>query len=1047
MKRLVSFMACLLMIGVASAQISRATGIVVSEEDGLPVVGATVHVRGTSAGTVTDENGKFTLTNIPATAKTVEVSYLGMKTRTIHIKPDMKVVLHPDVETLDEVMVVAYGTTKKSSFTGSAATISAKQVGKLQVSNISKALEGSVPGVQVALSSGQPGTSGSTRIRGIGSINSRATPLYVVDGMPYDGKINAINPADIESMNVLKDAASTALYGSRAANGVILITTKKGAQGQKSKLTFEARVGVNQRGISEYDIMKSAGEYMTTYWKMLNNVLGDPAQASENLFLDLGYNPFFCDNNAIVDANGNLTTAPLRYNDNWEKEAIRDGMRQEYNLNIQGGSTKSSHFLSIGYLNDEGIITNSDYTRLSVRASGDYEINQFVKVNGSISYARGEMNELAITGLSNYANTFAFTQRVAPIYPVYAYDAEGNRLYDENGKVIYDFGDGTYGSRPYASMENVVASDDANLNRTISDNLTTRFGVDLKFLKDFKFQVNGGYDMTYSTIDNFMTPSFGDAELSNGCAYKYRTRNQTYTINELLNYNKEINGHSFDVLVGHENYNWGGSYLYAIKTNFFDPVIPEFNNAITMEGMESYTSEHTIESYLGRFNYDFNDKYYFSASVRRDGSSRFHKDNRWGTFWSVGGSWRISKENFMQDVEWTDNLTLRASYGSVGNDDICYPGSSSSNYYPYKTQYTISNSDGNFAVSKYYVGNKDLTWETSYNANIGLSATLFGNLLNVDFEYFNKKTEDMLYNVPQAMSSGISYISKNALTMTNKGVEFTLGVNIPMPQGMRWNWTFTGYHYKNEVTDIPEDKQEDGITHGTYYNIREGGSVYDFYDFKYAGVEEGTGKSQWFYESPVVDEEGNAVTDAKGNPVMETLKTSDSNSASKYFIGTSIPDFQGNISTEFGWKGFDFSISANYQIGGDIYDAMYAGLMHAGSEAGYNWHRDILGAWSPENPTSNIPILDGDQNANESSSRFLIDASYFNLRNITLGYTFPKSWLRQAQIENARLYFVADNIAIWSKRKGMDPRQYISGKSQANYSIIRSISVGLSLTL
>ena len=969
-----------------------------------------------------------------SSAKTLVISFVGMESQEVAIKSHVRVTLRPNAEMLDEVMVVAYGTAKKSSFTGSASTVSSKTIGKLQVSNISKALEGAAPGVQVAMQSGQPGESATVRIRGIGSINSSAAPLYVVDGMPYDGSIAAINAADIESINVLKDAASTALYGSRAANGVVLITTKKGSQ-QHSKVTFDARMGVNTRGVSEYDIMKDPGEYMTTYWTVLKNQNGgDGATASAQLIGKLGYNPYNCADDVVVDANGNLTSTALLYHDDWEKEAISNGMRQEYNLTVQGGNEKASHFLSLGYLDDEGIIANSDFKRLSLRASGDYKVNQFIKLNGSVAYSRGEKNSQAISSLSNYANTFMFTQYIAPIYPVYAYDENGKRLYNADGSSIYDFGDGTYGARAYGSNQNVVASDNANQNQQITDNVSSRFGADISFLKDFKFQANMGYDVTNMSQNRFMTPSFGDAQASGGRAYKYRTRSQTYTINELLSYNKTIaEKHHLDVLVGHENYKHEYNYLYAHKTKFFDAYIPEFSNAITNEDMNSYTHEYTIESYLGRINYDYDDKYYFSGSLRRDGSSRFSKDNRWGTFWSIGGSWRISKENFMQDVKWVNNLTLRASYGSVGNDDIYYPNSTSSNYYAYKTQYSVSNSDGSFAVSKYYEGNPELTWETSYNLNIGISASLFDNLLNVDVEYFNKRTEDMLYNVPQPMSSGLSYISQNALTMNNKGFEFTLGINIPMPKDMRWNWTFTGTHYKNKVTDIPEDKRESGITHSSYYNIREGRSVYDFYYYRYAGVND-EGKSLWYYDA----------TDENGNVTLET--TDDYSQADKYYIGTALPDFQGGITTEFAWKGLDFSISANYQLGGKIYDSMYSSLMHAGSSAGQNWHRDILNAWSETNKNSNIPVLDGDQNANTFSDRFLIGADYFNIRNITLGYTFPKNWLRAAAIENARLYLAADNVAIFSKRKGMDPRQYISGQSQANYSAIRTLSVGLSLT-
>ena len=1029
-KRLLMFLAALfLCVGGVVAQ-TLVKGTVVSSSDGEPVVGASIKVMGTKTGTVTDIDGHFSL-KVPADSKLL-VSYIGMMPQTVKAKGSMTITLEPDAESLDEVMVVAYGSAKKTSFTGSASTVSSKTIGKLQVSNVSKALEGAAPGVQVAMQSGQPGTDATIRIRGIGSINSSAKPLYVVDGMPYDGNISAINPADIESVNVLKDAASTSLYGSRAANGVIIITTKKGSA-QKSKLTFDARIGSNSRGISEYDIMKDPGEYMTTYWTVLKNQLGAES-ASASLYGELGYNPYNCENDAIVDTNGKLTSAALLYHDDWEKEAIKNGLRQEYSVSVQGGSDKSSHFLSIGYLDDEGIIANSDYNRLSLRANGDYSVNKFIKVNGSVSYARGEQNSQAISNLSNYVNTFMFTQFIAPIYPVYAYDKSGNRLYNDDGSTIYDFGNGQYGSRAFASNQNVVASDDANQNQTVSDNLSSRFGVSISFLKDFKFQANMGYDMTNSMRNRFQTPSFGDATTSGGRAYKYRTRSQTYTINELLGYTKTIGGkHHLDVLVGHENYKYNYNYLYNVKTKFFDAETPEFNNAISMETMNSYTQEYTIESYLGRVNYDFDDKYYFSGSLRSDGSSRFAKANRWGTFWSLGGSWRVSKENFMKDVKWVDNLTLRASYGSVGNDDIYYPETTTSNYYAYKTQYSVQNSDGSFSVSKFYEGNTDLTWETSYNFNVGLSASLWNNILDIDFEYFHKKTKDMLYNVPQPMSSGLSYISQNALTMVNKGVEFTLGVNIPMPKDMTWRWTFTGTHYKNKVTDIPEDKRESGITHGTYYNIREGRSVYDFYYYRYAGVDE-TGHSMWYYDD--VDENGNTIE----------ATTTDYSSADKYYIGTALPDFQGGITTEFTWKGLDFSISANYQLGGKIYDSMYASLMHAGSSPGHNWHRDILNAWSETNTTSTIPVLDGDQNANTFSDRFLIGASFFNLRNITLGYTFPKTWLKTLAMENARIYFAADNVALWSKRKGMDPRQYISGQSQANYSAIRSMSVGLSLT-
>lgn len=1042
MKKLFLFFVAVMAALMVSAQTMRTvTGQVVSAADGEALVGATVMPIGGGQGTSTDMSGEFRL-SVPDNVKILQVSYVGMETVKAEIKAGhMTIALRSTDNSLDEVMVVAYGTAKKSSFTGAASTISSSAIEKLQVSNVSKALEGAAPGVQVAMQSGQPGTSATVRIRGIGSINSSSNPLYVVDGMPYEGNIAAINPNDIEQINVLKDAASTALYGSRAANGVIMISTKKGRD-QKNKVTFEARIGSNSRGIPNYDIITDPGMWMTTQWTVLRNraIAGGAteaeagAQASASLYGNVGYNPFRCDNNAIVDANGNLTSAPLLWYDNWSDEAISNGLRQEYNVAVQGGNERGTHFLSLGWLEDEGIIKNSDFSRLSMRASGDYLVTKFLKINGNVSYSRGVQNSLSISSLSNYSNTFAFIQQVAPVYPVYAYDADGKRIYAEDGSPVFDFGSGQYGTRKYAPNSNVVASDKANQNKVLTDNFASRFGVTLDIWNGLKFQANGGYDVTNTQQDRFMTPTFGDAQNVNGRGYKYRTRLETYTVNELLTYtNTFADKHNIDVLAGHENYKMKYNYLNASKTNFFNPAIPEFDNAINMDNISSYTDTYTVESWLGRLNYDYDNRYYLSASVRGDGSSRFAKGNKWGTFWSVGGSWRLSQEEFFKGVTWVDNMSIRASYGSVGNDDIYYPMTTTSNYYPSKTQYGVSNSDGQFAVSKYYEGNPDITWETSYNFNAGVSALLLDNLLNIDIEYFNKRTKDMLYNVPQPPSSGVSYISRNALTMVNRGIEFTLTVNVPLPTDFMWSWTFTGTHYKNKVTDIPVDKQVEGITHDAYYNIREGRSVWDFYYYRFAGLDD-SGHATWYRDQ----------TDADGN--VEMVPVTDYTQATKYYIGTAIPDFQGGITTNFAWKGIDFSIATNYQIGGDIYDAMYAGMMHAGSMQGYNWHKDILNAWTPQNTDTDVPVLDGSQNANTFSDKYLIGADYFNLRNITLGYSLPSAWLRKAYLEKARVYVAADNVALFSRRKGLDPRQYVYGQSQANYSAIRTVSFGLSLT-
>lgn len=628
-----------LMAAAAMAQNRTVTGQVVYAADGEPLIGATVQPVGEGTAVVTDVQGHFRLT-VNSDVRKIQVSYVGMLTEVLDIQNTPMLIKLTSTDTeLDEVMVIAYGTAKKSSLTGAVSTISAKTLEKLSVSNVSKALEGAVPGVQVAIQSGQPGSSATVRVRGIGSINSGSSPLYVVDGVPFEGNISSINPADIETMNVLKDAASTALYGARAANGVILITTKKGSA-NRTRVTLEARIGGNSRALPDYDIMTDPGMYMTTYWGMLRNQLGgDGAAASKALIGKLGYNPYDCADDAIVDADGNLTTARMLWNDRWADEAINNGLRQEYNLTVSGGNDRSNHYFSLGYLGDEGIVSNSDFSRLSMRASMDYDVNKYVNVSGNVSYARGEQNQQNISSLSNYTNAFAFIQSIAPIYPVYRYDRQGNRVYGADGKPLYDFGDGSMGARAYAPNQNPVASNDANRNRTISDNINTRATLTVNIWDGLKVQVNGGYDATINTIDSFMTPTFGDAQQVDGRGYKYRNRLETYTVNELLTYNRKFNNiHTVDVLLGHENYSYNYNTLYNSKHGFFDPYIDEFDNAIIMDNMSSSTERTKLESVFARANYNYDERYYVSASVRGDGSSRFAPGHRWGTFWSAGFS-------------------------------------------------------------------------------------------------------------------------------------------------------------------------------------------------------------------------------------------------------------------------------------------------------------------------------------------------------------------------------------------------------------------------
>ena len=1039
-------MACITMcIGLVNAQISKVTGTVISEEDGLPVVGASIVVKGTTAGTVTDMDGKFTLTNIPSNAKVLMISFIGLRTQEVEIKPVLAISLKPDAEVLDEVMVVAYGTAKKSSFTGSAATMRGDKIQKMQVSNVSKALEGAVAGVQISSESGSPGTSASIRIRGIGSISSSQEPLIVVDGVPYEGSLNSISAQDIESLTVLKDAAANSMYGARGSNGVIMITTK-GSKSGKPRINFEARYGFNTRGVDNYDIITDAGEWYEMQYESYRNSLAPSMgyaaasqYAAQNLIGNLvKYNKFAgVADNAIIDpATGKLNPAATTYkwNDDWTKDAFENGNRQEYNVNISGGNDKTQAYASLGYLADEGYMVGSGFDRISARVKVDQQIGKYIRVGGNLAYANTIRESFGSEG-GNYSNIFMFSQNIAPVYPIYMYDKNGALMYDEKGNVRYDFG--TEYTRPYAAEQNPYATAKESLNKYMADNLSTRGYFEAKFLNDFKFTLNVAYDVFNNTNTQFTTPIGGDAAAVGGRGYNYTSRYGALNLNQLLNWTREFGEHNFNVLLGHETKNDQNKYLEGHMTNFADPTNPDFSNASQYQGLTSYTSEYALEGYFAKLDYDYADKYYLTASYRRDGSSRFHPDNRWGSFWAVGGSWRAKEEAFLKDVEWLDNLKVKASFGTQGNDNVGY-------YHNYSDLYVVERVDGDAAFTKTLRGNKDLTWEKSNNFNVGVELGLW-NWLDFNVDFFIKETKDMLYYSPLPPSQGSpSGIYRNEMDMKNTGVEFELNANIFDTDKFKWNVSLNGTHYKNELTRLPvskpADKYPDGYQSGSYWR-KIGGSLYDFYAYEYAGVNPENGKPQY----------NKYLTDANGNETGEIEVVTDITKATRRQTGkSSIPDFVGGLSTTFEAYGFDLSIQTAFQLGGYVYDSNYSGLMNAG-DAGQNFHMDMLNRWTPENKNTNIPALGYQVQSQEITQGntvdfFLTDASYFSLRNVTLGYSLPANLLKKAGIEKLRVYLTGDNIWLKSKREGLDPRMYFTGETKMGYSAVRTYSVGLNLT-
>ncbi|MCF0167079.1 MAG: SusC/RagA family TonB-linked outer membrane protein, partial [Bacteroidales bacterium] len=758
-------------IGLVTAQVTTVSGTVTSAEDGYPVVGAYVLVEGTTIGTSTNLDGNFTLPGVPADAKNLIVSFVGMRTVKVPVSKVVNVILQQDAEAIEETMVVAYGVAKKSSFTGAASTVRGEKIQKMQVSNISKSLEGAIAGVQVASSSGSPGDGASIIVRGLGSISSSQSPLIVVDGVPYEGSLNSISTQDIESLTVLKDAAANSMYGARGSNGVIIITTK-GSKSGKPRINFDARYGVNTRAVSPYDIITDHGEYYEMAYEAYRNSLVDTYGwagasdfAAKNLIGKvLKYNSFKgVDDDAIIDpVTGKLNSSARlqKWDDNWNTEGFRKGQRQEYNFNVSGGTDATQAYMSLGYLSEEGIAYGSGFDRISARVKVDQKIGKYVKVGGNIAYANTNQNWFGSAG-SNYSNIFMFSQMIAPIYPIYDYDDTGKHILDESGNWAYDFG--TTRNRPYASEQNPVAITQLDLDRQTGDNLSSRGYIDVNFLKDFKFTVNVAYDVFNNNETAFSTPVAGDAASVNGRGYRYSTRRGALNVNQLLNWSRSFGKHNVNILLGHESKNDMYKYLMGHMTNFALDGNPDFANATTYQELTSYTSEYALEGYFSKGEYNFADKYYLTASYRRDGSSRFAADNRWGSFWAVGASWRVTEEPWMKNVTAIDALKVKASYGTQGNDNVGYT-------HNYEDLYVVNRVDGDAAFSKVNRGNPDLTWEKSNNFNVGFEMGLISRI-NVNFDFFIKETKDMLFYSPLPTSEGSpSGIYRNEMDMKNTGI-------------------------------------------------------------------------------------------------------------------------------------------------------------------------------------------------------------------------------------------------------------------------------------
>ena len=1060
-KIVLSLIAVFVFLAYATAQNRQISGTV-SDANGHPVAGATVIVDGTSLGTTTNTAGEYTL-SAPVNG-TLVVTFVGFEPQQLPIagKTRINVTMKEDAQAIDDVIVVAFGTAKKEAFTGSAAVIKSDEIAKVQTSNVATALVGRVAGVQTSSTSGDLGKTPSIRVRGFGSINAGKEPLWIVDGMPYEGNLNNLNTNDIESMTVLKDAASNALYGARGANGVIMVTTKKAKSGD-AVVTIDAKWGVNSKALEEYDVITSPAQYYETHFKALygyyaqtNPAAKAYALASSGLTSNgtggLGYNVYTVpEGQALIGTNGKLNPnatlgRKIIYNgqeywltpDDWIDEAYQSAFRQEYNVNISGATERSSFYASLGYLDNTGIIKSSALERYTARLKADYQAKKWLKVGGNMSYAHfsnsnGNSNE---GSASSTANIFAFSAQMPPIYPVYIRDGSGRIMVDDNGYQMYDYGDkGNAGlTRPLLPGANGLQTSWLNKKKAEGNAFSGSGFVDISLYKGLKLTVNGSTNIDETRTTYLNNQYYGQFAEAGGTISKYHTRDIAYNLQQILNYNETFGKHNVGLMVGHEYYQKKYYYLSGTKSKLFSYDNEELGGAVVDgAGAHSYIDDYNSEGYFMRAQYDYAGRYFVSGSYRRDASSRFHPDHRWGNFWSVGAAWLLNQENWF-DAPWVNMLKLKASYGSQGNDNI--------GNYLYTDTYSIENNNGEIAVLFGQKGNPNITWETNTNLNIGTEFGFWNNRLSGSVDFFNRKTSDMLFAFSVPSSLGYSSYYANVGDMVNRGVEVELNADLIRTKNVLWSFNLNLTHVKNEVTYLaPEHKSTTvegykGYIDGSYF-VGEGLPLYTYYLRSYAGVDPETGASLWY-------------KDVKGDDGKITrTKTSDYTSATRYLHDSAIPSVYGGFSTSVSAYGVDFSISFNYQIGGKVYDSGYASFMSSpyGTTVGTNYHKDILKAWTPENKGSDIPRLQyGDQYTTSVSDRFLTDASYLNISNINVGYTLPSKITQKFGVQKLRVYLACDNVVYWSKRQGLDPRYSFTGATNfSNYSPIRTISGGVTV--
>jgi TonB-linked SusC/RagA family outer membrane protein len=1077
-------------IQFAFAQQKTVTGVV-TDVQGLPIPGVNVSVQGQPGGVQTDLDGRFSVE--ASEGQKINFSFIGMATQsaTVGASNAVSVQLKDDAAILDEVVVVGYGTTTKEAFVGTATSVKMQNIAAKAVSNVSQALRGEVAGVNVITTSGQPGASATIRVRGFGSVNGNRDPLYVVDNVPYLGNISSINPSDIESMTVLKDATATAIYGSRGANGVIVIKTRGGRR-SKSTIEAEFKTGYNMSLLPRYSTIESPEEYIGLAWEgkynrgITQGAINPVTFANNSLFgaggIDPAYNMWNVNNvSELIDPVTRKVRPGVsrRYNpENWEDFGFQTSYRQEANIKFSGGDEKASYFTSVGYLDDQGYIINSDFKRYSARTNLDFNPKEWLNVGTNLSFVGARSNNNGQTADSG--SVFWFADNIPAIYPLFLRDAEGNYVVDPYfGGNQYDYGGGTdvngnrLPSRGFGGLTNAIADATFNRNQTTRYELNGTMYANIKFTKNLVLETRYGIQYLDSENNVRENPFYGSSSSPAffGSLSKTQTRFLSQNFLQLLRYNNKFGKHSLEVLAAHESNQFKQNYFFA--SNNFAALTDTFDLSqyVVSSGVPgSYTEGANIESFFGQASYNFDGKYYFIGTARTDGSSRFKKD-KWGTFGSVGASWVVSRESFMENAKFINFLKVKSSYGLTGDQE-------GAGLYPGDNTFGVGQLNGEYSFPIAANGNENLTWETSKIFQVGLESTFFNDLLDVNVDYYIKNTDDLIFQRRVGPSAGIAILTVNDGQLRNKGLEFDVLAHIVKPKaegGFMLDFGINGEILDNEITKMPIDpgtgRERNIDTSNSPYGWAKNSSLYDFYMPEYAGVDAANGNALYNMYYNDVNADGiynagdviiNSLTEYQNNNpdanVGMTTTAIYANATNKFVGKSAIPDVRGAFRVSAGYKGFDLSAQFTYSLGGYGYDYTYAGLMGNGVAGSNNYHTDIRSRWQNPGDITSVPRLSDDityqtsagsvieGNTGALSTRYLTKSDYLGLNNVRLGYTVPSRFVESLQLSNLSLYVTGDNLLFYSKRQGFNPSTSESGSSSTyRYSPLSTFTLGVNV--